>query len=114
PAHADHSNALSRLLGQCSQLDISRHDRPNGASAHFVVRGSPSAPLGAAGPPTDAIGRRITRFGNHRRSLAIPPQIGLALRKAWRSWSVEGLVERQGFGYALEVDRPMGREVQVM
>jgi hypothetical protein len=36
------------------------------------------------------------------------------LRRAWRSWPAEGLVERQGFGHALEVDHPTGRELQVM
>jgi 2-polyprenyl-6-methoxyphenol hydroxylase-like FAD-dependent oxidoreductase len=42
------------------------------------------------------------------------PAIRQVTFKTWRSSSAEGLVERQGVGHALEVDRPTGRELEVM
>src|SRR5829696_4085208 len=36
----------ARLLGQCSQLNTNRHDRPYEALVHLVVRGSQVALLG--------------------------------------------------------------------
>src|SRR5215211_7559482 len=53
---------------------------------------------------------RPDRASTHSRSA----DLTLFLRKAWRSLSAEGLIERQGFGHALQVDHPTGREVQVM
>src|SRR5829696_8041697 len=53
-----------------------RNDRPYGARVRFVVRGSQVAPLSEAGITGRVIGRRITRSGNHRRSLAVPSQVG--------------------------------------